>query len=1079
MNLLLLTNFHRHIFGKWSFTIIFIISISFSGYAQRFIRLTGTVVSQKDGLPLVGATIKSLYANRSTSTDSVGQFVLYVPDENGEVHISYVGYDDLVKAYKTTDTDLGNVMMSVQGRAIDEVVVSTGYQRISRERATGSFDHIDNTLINRSVSTDLLTRLENLSPGLLFNKGDAAETDAFLIRGRSTISAEAQPLIVLDDFPYDGDLNNINPNDIESVTILKDAAAASIWGARAGNGVIVITTKRGRTVKPKIELSSNVTMQGRPDLYNIKQVSSAERIELEQYLFQNGRFAAAANPATLQNRTNPIPYAVELMIQNPSDLDERLRALAARDVRNDLKEYFYRTSVNQQYNLNVSGQQERISYYMSGGFDRNLSELVGESFSRVSLRSGNSYKVNERFSIDASANFTYSKDENGGNHGYNLSPRPASSSLSPYTQLTDGQGNAKPVDLIMRSGFTDTVGNGRLMDWKYRPLDEINNEKHATNIRDFLINIGSQYMIIDGLLMQVKYQFQNQLQKSTIIYSEPSFYARNLINDYTQINGATGAITYPFPRGGVLQVDNTETIAHQGRGQLNYNRVWNTKHAVTALAGFEIRQRVTMNDVNQNMGYNEETGVINTNVNTETLFSRISVPGVSRISRYATTGELRDNFISYFSNGAYTFDRRYTLSGSFRKDEANLFGLNANEKGTPLWSVGGAWDMSNENFYVLDALPYLRLRTSYGINGNISRSANALTTISLFNAGWTHTSPRANIGSAPNRNLSWEQVKQWNIGVDFSMKNNRVSGTIEYYSKNSTDLLAQTPVDPTYGVSSMYMNVADMKGKGLDVHVNTVNLDRTLKWRSSWMYSHSYSEVTNFLMPVATTGRPYLPISLVNPLLGKPLYSVFALPFEGLDSQTGNPIGLVNGEPSTDYNAIYNGTTLDELIFYGTAQPTHFGAWRNSFSYKNLELSFNISFKFGYYFRRPSIEYTTLINNNWSGHGDYSDRWKEPGDEISTTVPSFVYPAVPNRDVFYRYSTELVERADHIRLEDINLRYRLVPRRTKNPITAIHLFVYAANLGVLWKSNDSGIDPYFNNIPLQQPRLSFGMNLTL
>lgn len=1070
-----------HLIGRLPAILIFMLCLNRLGYAQQIavpFTITGTVYSRTSEAALGGATVRLLPLNRTVKTDSLGRFSLSVPSGQGKLEISYVGYQTAEQEFSAHDSGPFHIFLMEAEKVMEEVVINTGYQYLPKERATGSVDVIGTDLINRSVSTDLLSRLENLSPGLLFNRGDAADTDPFLIRGRSTITAEAQPLIVLDDFPYDGDLNNINPNDIESVSVLKDAASASIWGARAGNGVIVITTKKGVTEKPRIAVTSSVSGQGRPDLFNVSQLSAAERIELERYLFDKGRYNGFINPTTLQSKTNPVPEAVELMIENPDDLESRLAKLASYDVRNDLSRYFYRTAVDQQYNLNVSGNQNRIAYYMSGGFDRNLSNTVGESYNRVSLRSGNTFRVNDRLTMEAAINFFRVSDENGHNKGYYTSASPASS-LSPYTRLVDDGGNALPVYLSKRKGFVDTVGNGRLLDWNYRPYEEIGNERHATDTRDYLVNVGATYRLLQGVEFQVKYQFQNQLQKSESFYKEQSYYARNLINDYTQINPQTGLASYPFPVGGILQVNNTEVLSHQGRGQLNVHRVWNGKHAVTALAGFEIRQRTTGSDINQNFGYNEETGVINTNVDTETYFPRISVSGSSRIFRYAHTGEMKDNFLSYFSNAAYTFDDRYTLTASFRKDEANLFGLNANQKGTPLWSIGGAWEVNRESFYHILWLPLLKARVSYGVNGNISRSAHALATLSLANSGYSHALPRATIGSAPNKELSWEKIRQLNVGVDFATSSRRLSGTLEYYNKNATDLLAQTPVDPTFGVASMYMNVADMRGKGVDIQIHSVNTNGAVRWQTAWIFSHSSSKVTNYLMPVATTGRTYLPVSLVNPLLGKPLYSVFAFPFEGLDPATGNPMGLVNGERSMDYNTIYNNTGLEGLIFFGTAQPTKFGAVRNTFSFRNLDVSFNISYKFGYYFRRTSVGYSSLVDNDWKGHGDYAHRWKEPGDEQKTDIPSLVYPAVPNRDAFYRYSSVLVEKGDHIRLEDINVSYNVIPARASFPLTSIRVFAYASNLGVIWKANSRGIDPYYNNVPLQQPRFSFGMNLAL
>ena len=1042
-------------------------------YSQETNILRGNVFSEKEYQPLAEATVWIEGTTTYIRTDSLGYFEISTSHSKGKLLVSYVGYPNTSVEFSSSKQGPFIILMDNSQQILDEIIVSTGYENIPQERATGSFDHIDNDLINRGVSSDILTRLENLSPGLLFNHGDAGDTDAFLIRGRSTINGQAQPLIVLDDFPYDGDLNNINPNDIASVSILKDAAAASIWGARAGNGVIVITTKKGNTAEPKIELISNLSFTPRPNLYSINQMSPMDRIELDRFLFVKGRYEAAANPADIGSRTAAIPEAVELLIENPADLEAKLQNLGEHNVLEDLSRYFYRASTNQQHNLNISGRQDKIQYYMSGGYDRKLPNLVGETYNRISIRSTSTYHVNDRLSIEASVNLFHVEDKKGNNRGVNTSPT-SQFSLSPYSRLVDKGGRSLPVYIPLRKGFVDTVGQGRFLDWNYRPIDEIHNEQHKDKRIDYLVNVGTKYQVFEGLEAVVKYQYQNQVQRTEDLFREMSYYARNNINDYTQVHPTTNAITYPFPRGGVLWKDNVTTTSHQGRAQINLNRTFEDKHSITALGGFEIRKLVATSEYFQNLGYIEETGAISNIINVEEYFPRNSTAAYSQISVTDATNELKDNFLSYFSNFAYTYRNRYTLSGSLRKDEANLFGLNANQKGTPLWSIGGAWMLNNEGFYNIEWLPQAKIRIAYGINGNIARNASAITTIATSTGGMTHPLPTAYILSLPNENLSWERVGQLNIGLDFASKKNKINGTIEYYNKSATDLLAQSPVDPTYGVSSMYLNVADMIGKGLDIHVNTHNLTGFLNWQTNFIYSHSFSEVTEYLVPTATSGVSYLPVSLANPLVGRPLYSVFALSWRGLEHETGDPLGMVDGEESKDYNSIYNGTPLEELVFMGTAQPTHFGAIRNTFAYKNLDLSFNISYKFGYYFRRSSVNYTSMFAGNWRGHADYAKRWQQAGDEKFTDVPSLIYPAETNRDNFYQYSETLVEKGDHIRFEDINLGYRFNP---KKGLKSIRVFAYLSNLGVLWKANKHGIDPYYHNQPLQRPSYSLGTNI--
>jgi TonB-linked SusC/RagA family outer membrane protein len=1076
MNSALLTHLQAHIFTY--LFLPFLVMVAMEINAQETV--TGTISSQNTGKPLLGATVISLQTNTSVKTDSLGNFSLEIPKGNGSFQISFLGHDSQLHTYSPFNYGPFHILLIENTKLMDEVIINTGYQSIPREQLTGSVDYIGSKLINRSVSSDILSRLENLAPGLLFNRGDistdaVSRNDPILIRGRSTITGDAHPLIILDDFPYHGDLNNINPNDIESVTILKDAAAASIWGARAGNGVIVMTSKKGIKPTLRINVTSNLAFNEKPSLFNIRQISAADRIEIEKFLFENGRYNSAANPNNAAARYTRIPEVVELIISNPLDLETRLNALAEIDVRNDLEKYFYRTAVTQQYSVNMSERNEKTSYYLSAGFDKSISNLVGQNSHRVSIRSANTFKVSDRIELNAVINIFHVKDEKGNNVGHSV-PYGASTAFSPYTRLADNNGNPLPVHLMLRKSFTDTVGEGKFLNWEYRPIDEINSERHLVNRKDYLINIGSTYIITEGMEAQVKYQFQNQIERAEDLFRERSYYARNLINDFTQINPNTGAITYPFPKGAVLRALNTETISHQGRGQLNFNKDLNMNHNVRALAGFEIRKLTTADYRSEKAGYNEELGTFETVIDQVNLYRRNITGSNQRISLTEMSGEWRDNFISYFFNSSYTYNKRYILTASLRKDEANLFGLNANQKGTPFWSIGAAWEASNETFYTSGFLPLLKLRMSYGVNGNISRAATAKTTIALSGGAFTHQLPQASLSTPPNKNLSWESVKQLNLGVDFSTKNNRLTGAFEYYVKKAINLLAQTPIDPTLGASSMFMNTANMKGKGLDMRVQSVNLNSILNWQTSLVYSYATTEVTKYLMPVATTGRSYLPIALANPLVGRPLYSVLALSWQGLDPEYGNPVGMINGEKTMDYNLLYNNTPLNELVFIGTAQPVHFGAIINSFNYKNIDLSFNISFKGGYYFRRSSLSYSNMLNS-FTGHSDYQDRWQKPGDESYTIVPSMVYPFNVNRDNFYQFSQTLVERGDHIRFEDVNIGYNILFPQYNNVIESIRVSAFISNLGMLWAANSHNIDPYYNNIPQAKPRYAFGINV--
>ncbi|TCC98820.1 SusC/RagA family TonB-linked outer membrane protein [Pedobacter hiemivivus] len=1025
----------------------------------------GKVTSMENSNPVSHATVQWKGTKIITSTADDGSFSISRTAADSIV-ITAVGYQTQTVYGKSAG--LIQIKMSPMINELKELeVVNTGYQKIPLERATGSFGFVSKEVLNRTVSTNILDRLENVTPGLLFNRGDAQSTDAFLIRGRSTISADAKPLIVLDDFPYEGDIGNINPNDIENVTILKDAAAASIWGARAGNGVIVITTKRGRTGMPEINISSNVSFQGRPDLFNVSQMSASDAIDLERKLYGLGKFAGALKGLYYNQPLTPV---VELLVAKPADMDQQIEELKQYDVRDDVSKYLYQTTVNQQHSINISGSQEKISYYFSGGYDQNTGNLSGQDNKRVTLRSASTFKVNSILQLSAAITYSRDRDSKGSNSGYS-----SGRGYYPYARLADDNGNSLPLYFDYRKPYIDTAGHGLLKDWTYRPLDEIGREEHKVITGNLVVNTGASLKLPFGFSFDLKYQYMNQLTDQSDLFRAESYYVRDLSNRFAQPK-AGKQFDFPIPEGGMFDAVNSELISHQGRAQLSFAKNWSSRHSVNAIGGYEIRNQVTDRRSSRFYGYQPDLGTVAATVNYTTKYKLYSTEGTVNIEPRQDIGKLTDNFLSWFGNVAYTYNNKYTLSGSIRKDEANLFGVKANQKGTPLWSAGAAWLLHNEVF--LENLPFslLKLRVTYGINGNVSRLASAYT-IARYGGSATTNLVSATLMSPPNENLRWERVKSFNTGIDFALKNEVISGSVEYYVKNGTDLLAQAPTDPTYGFSNFYGNVADMKGNGWDIQLNSRNLNGALKWNSNLIFSSAKQRVTTYLMPVSKSPVPYLGGG-ISPIVGKPLYNVFSYRWGGLDPLNGDPLGFFEGKQSKDYNKIYNTSPLDSLIHNGPVQPVVFGALRNTLSYRNFTLSFNISYKFGGYFRTTSVTYLG-VNYGKGGHGDYALRWQQPGDENRTHVPSYVAVNNDNRDMFYRNSDVLVQKSDVIRLEDLNLSYALNKNMTRKlPFKSVSLFVYASNFGMLWKANHIEIDPYYNNVPAERMKFAIGTNLT-
>ncbi|MDB5145962.1 MAG: TonB-dependent receptor plug [Mucilaginibacter sp.] len=1038
--------------------ILLALGLPLAGLAQN--TLHGTVTDSATQQTLSGASVRLQGSAAGTQTAADGSFTLTVPRDSGSLIISYLGY-------RTQEFPFGGLTprtypLRPKAGTLQEVTVSTGYQELPRERATGSFVTVDNALLNRSVSPDILSRLADVTSGLIFNRNVPGRANDITIRGQSTLFSNAQPLIVLDNFPYDGDPGNINPNDVQSITVLKDAAAASIWGTRAGNGVIVITTKKGKyNQAPQASFNTNLTIGAKPNLFYPPVMSTPDFIAVEKQLFAKGFYANAENAPDHA----PLTPVVELLIAqrdgtvSPAAANAQLNALSGLDVRKDFRQYFYRSSSNQQYALGLTGGSEYQQYAISAGYDRDLSSLSRNGLDKFNFKAANTLSLlNHRLELSAGIYLTQStaSQDNPGIAGITMSP---TAGLYPYAQLAGAQGNPLPITKDYRSSFVQQAQQQGLLNWQYAPLEELRTADNSTKITDYRLNTSISYRILPQLKAEALYLYERGITDGRNDQGPGSYYTRNLINSYTQVN-PDGSLSYPIPAGGILDLSNTQTYSNDFRAQLNYN-TQSGKNQVDAIAGYEIRSLHTVGSTNRLYGY-DDTHDVSSPVDYITPFNQYYYNGYTLAIPYTNTGsDLADHNLSYYANAAYAYDQRFTLSGSARFDQSNLFGVKTNQKGVPLWSLGTGWNLSNESFYHLSWLPYLKLRLTYGENGNVNKNVSAYTTAYYYNAAYSLINqPYAQLSNPPDPELSWERIKIINAGLDFRLAGDRVTGSLEYYRKQGLDLIGSAPVAPSTGNLTFTGNDASTKGQGLDLVLHSLNLKGRLGWQTDFLLSYTATQVTRYQTPASVA--EYLQFGYgggTYPLQGKPLYAIYSYKWAGLDPQNGNPRGYLNGAVSEDYNAIIQAATPQNIVYNGPAQPTVFGSFRNGLSWGALSVSANISYRLGYYFRKNSLRYATVLRGQ-GGSGNYALRWQNPGDEAHTQVPSMPAAINQNRDDLYTFSSILVGNAGNIRLQDLSVGYDLLRAKRKGlPFRHIRLYLYANNLALLWKANAFGIDP--------------------
>jgi TonB-linked SusC/RagA family outer membrane protein len=973
--------------------------------------------------------------------------------EGFQVKVS--GQQDLLITLRTKVSALGEVT----------VTVNTGYQQVSKERFVGSVATMDSAAYNRRAGMDIISRLDGNMPGILFDhKSGESQLKNIQIRGLGTLQliqqgATNEPLIIVDNFPFKQDISTINPNDVESISVLKDAAATSIWGAQAGNGVIVITTKKGKYNQPlKIAFTSNVTVQNKPDQYYYPQMNVADFVDMEISMFNLGRYDASLADNTSWPVISPV---VELLNKrktgkiSASDSATGIDAYKAMDLRRDLDKHVYRNSILQQYHVNVGGGNSILSYNLSVGYNRQLNNIQNS-------------KPDDLITINTSTGFRPAKGLEIGtriaySHGTTKSsdfsmPNP----VYPYAQLADADGRPLALPYVQRMAFLDTAGGGNLLDWRYRPLEEIKLTDRTDVSRFIQLNTSVSYRFTSWLNAVINYQYSTQSINASNYHSLQSYYTRNLINQFTNLSQTNTDLRNPVPVGGISDVSYGSSTSKYTRGQINFNKNFFNIHLLSGLIAAEVSETKTSGNANTYYGYNKDLGSFKSSIDYITLFPLYANLAGNRSIPNGTFNipESNRRFASFIGNVSYTYDDRYTFYASARKDGSNVFGVNTNRKWKPLWSVGTSWNISKEKFYKQnDWVSSLRLRASYGFSGNPG-NATGVPTITYRQTPAPLTNLiYATTNNAPNPNLRWETVKTINVGLDFSLFKNRVSGSLDIYEKRTTDIIATTPFAPSTGVSSFYTNTASLKGNGFDLSINSKNLVGKLAWQTSFNLSHVKTIVTKLYNSFYRT-RDYVSYSL-NASEGKIAYGLSSYKWAGLDPMTGDPRGYLNKGVTSDYTAIINDSLVNQN-FNGSAIPLFFGNISNSITWKNFTLSVNVTYRLDFYFRKPTVKYDQLVNS-WEGNADYASRWQKPGDEQFTNVPSFTYPTNNERDYFFQNSEVNVLRGDNIRLQDMNLSYAW-RNKGKGNVTFkdFRVFANVNNLNVIiWRKQSSPYDPDF------------------
>lgn len=1027
-------------------------------------------VTTEDGTALTGVNVIIKGSTSGTISDIDGNFRLTADSEDVLV-FSFIGF--ATQEVLVQNRSVIDVILEEDISTLDEiVVVSTGYQELPKERATGSFSSADAEKLDAQVGVlDISEKFEGLLPGVLVSDGNIS------IRGQSTISATADPVIVLDGFPTQMSLSAINPNDVESITVLQDAAAASIWGVRASNGVIVITTKKGREgKKTQLTYTSSLRITDVPDIGDLRLANSSQYIDAELEAIDRGWVSLDA--LSQMNAYSPVyetakrQHDGEISEAEANSIYDQFRQNNAYG-QGDL---FFEKGMAWQHNLSMSGATKKNNYYISLNYQDNEHYQIGNEDQRIKLMLKNSYQFHPKLRFDVQTTLSYIDSKSNGVYISQLVDQ------RPYEMIVDANGNYLPryedrtMDLIQ-----DLESQG-FYNWSFNLKQEHDNRDNSTSTISPRLITGLNWQIIDGLTFDTKFQIEANNSRNEIYHNEETYHTRNWVNRLTAIDGG-GTLTHYLPQGTIFEYTNRNMLARTWRNQLSFNKEYgNGKHRIDAILGNEIYRVTTDTEKGRLHNYDRQLLTYEL-INDQQLAQGVSAYGGGNVQYPAIFRPLQqteNRYISYYFNGAYTFLDRYTFSASGRIDQSNLFGADVNDRIAPLYSVGLAWNVTNEKFFNVPGINFLKLRGTMGENGNVSRIAPKVLVGEAHINSYSTAEPYLKISSPENDELKWETTRTYNFGFDIGVLDNRLDLTLEYYKRNSSDVLGNALADPSLGFSTVFKNTSSITNKGIDLRVNGRVLTGAFNWDMGLNLTTNDNEVTDFFVAQPSLDY-YLTGGYSRQLVGMPIDHLHALRWAGLNGE-GHPQvydhdGNIHSSEDVDLDPL-----TDWATYQGTTTPTYYGAFVNTFRYKGFRLNVIATYKGGNVMRYPNV----YLRNSGEILAEMDQRWRQPGDEAHTDIPRMADQPNENyrRSQFYQESDNRVADASFIRLSNISLTYDFPNGLFGEYIRGLQLQAQMTNVA-LWTANDRDIDPEAidrrsGNLNLSNPSVyTFGLKLDL
>lgn len=1067
------------------------------------VEITGRV-TDKSGGPLPGVSIREKGGNASVSTNDNGDYKIKV-DEKATLVFFYMGFKtkEVQVAGKTTV----NVVLEEDVSQLKEVTISTGYQNINRKLFTGAATTIKASDAQRAGIPDVSRMLEGQAAGVSVQNvsGTFGAAPKIRIRGATSLNGDNKPLWVVDGIILEdvvnisneqlstGDANTLigssiaglNSDDIESFEILRDASATAMYGARAMNGVVVVTTKKGKNTDGKavVSYSGNFTSFLKPSYSQFDIMNSADQMQVYLDMENKGwlnhaNVSSAADGGVFRKMYDLMydynPGTSQFGLRN----DALTRTQFLTRYANANTNWFgtlFRNSLMQDHSVSIQAGTAKSKFYASTSFLNDSGWTVGDAVKRFTGTLRGTFDLTDKLQIELISAGSIRDQQNPGT--VNRDNNSVFGSLSRDFDIN-------PFNYALSTSRTltpyDQYGNREYFVKNYAPfniLTELENNKIKTTLVDLKIQGGLRYKIIEGLKYSFDgaYRYVKSDQEQMITENSNAANAYRAYNNLNVIENNRFLYKNPstpgalpeivLPEGGFYNTTFNGLTNFYMRHSAEYEKIFNKDHIFNAFGLVELRSIDKQYRFNNGIGYQYDRGGV------PFILPNYYKQAIEANSFPYGMGYTYERYLSYMARVAYSYKGRYSINATGRYDGSNLLGISKTARWLPTWNVSGAWNMHEEDFFKKqDMLSRTTLRATYGLTASMGRASNSAVVLRNQMARRTEVLDKEStlyIESLENSELTWEKQYELNVGLDLGFMKNRITLSVDYYNRKGFDLIGLLPTAGIGGEGLKVANYANMKSSGVEMTLNAKIIDRDkFKWNTNLNLGYNKSEITNL---------EYNPsiFNLITPdggaRQGYPQRGLFSVQFDGLEHSTGVPTFINEKGERRSREIYFQSQDLQYLKYEGQVGPKLTGGFSNRFSYGNFSLSALVTFSAGNKVRLNPA-FSDAYSDLSATSNDFLRRWVSPGDELKTDVPAIadVYvvrnmPSTTKPYNAYNYSTVRVADGGFARLKQVLLTYQL-PATWAKKIGANNASVGLAgnNLWLIYSDKRlNGQDPEF------------------